>query len=67
MSCPVLGCLHPQIINECLDGLIAKCKALVDEEDQEFGEEFISERDPSILHFLLASGEGLARQQRGWL
>ncbi len=28
-----------------------------DEEDQDFGEEFLSERDPSILHFLLASGD----------
>jgi hypothetical protein len=51
-----------QIINETLDGLIAKCKALVEEEDADFGEDFLSERDPSILHFLLASGGGRARQ-----
>jgi hypothetical protein len=28
----------------------------VEEEDAEFGEEFLSEQDPSILHFLVASG-----------
>ena len=28
-----------------------------DEEDQEFGEDFLSEEDPSILHFLLAGGD----------
>lgn len=37
--------------------MIAKCKQLVEEEDEEFSEEFLSEKDPSILHFLLASGE----------
>ena len=26
-------------------------------EDQEFEEEFLSQEDPSMLHFLLASGE----------
>ncbi len=31
------------MINDCLDGLIAKCKALVEEEDAEFEEEFLSE------------------------
>ena len=29
----------------------------VDVEDQEFEEEFLSQEDPSMLHFLLASGE----------
>ncbi len=28
-----------------------------DEEDQEFGEDFLSDEDPSILHFLLAGGD----------
>jgi hypothetical protein len=56
---PLAPCPPPnQIINETLDGLIAKCKALVEEEDADFGEDFLSERDPSILHFLLASGGG---------
>ena len=35
----------------------AGCPAQFDEEDQDFEEEFLSERDPSILHFLLASGD----------
>ncbi len=43
------------MVNDTLDGLIAKCKRLVEEEDEEFVEEFLSEADPSILHFLLAS------------
>lgn len=30
---------------------------IVKEEDIEFGEEYMSERDPSILHFLLAAGD----------
>lgn len=37
--------------------LIGRCKNLVEEEDQEFVEEFVGKRDPSILHFLLASGD----------
>ena len=49
-----------QIVNDKLDGLIAKCKKLVEEEDEEFVEEFLSEADPSILHFLLAQGERLS-------
>ena len=40
-----------------LDGLIQRCKDLVEEEDQEFVEEFVGKQDPSILHFLLASGD----------
>lgn len=32
----------------------------VEEEDEEFVEEFLSKADPSILHFLIASGEALA-------
>ncbi len=43
------------VVNKALDGLVAKCKRLVDEEGKEFGEEFLSEADPSILHFLVAS------------
>ena len=46
-----------QIINSTLDGLIQRCKDLVEEEDQEFVEEFVGKKDPSILHFLLASGD----------
>eukprot|EP00877_Chromochloris_zofingiensis_P008598 jgi/Chrzof1/3992/Cz13g16110.t1_CYP97A1[v5.2] len=52
-----------EVINETLDELIAKCKALVMEEDQEFVEEFLSEADPSILHFMLASGDDIYSKQ----
>ena len=44
-------------MNVTLDGLIQRCKDLVEEEDQEFVEEFVGKKDPSILHFLLASGD----------
>jgi len=52
-----------KIVNGTLDGLIDKCKKLVEEEDADFGEEFLSERDPSILHFLLASGDEISSKQ----
>ncbi len=43
------------------------CYGQVEEEDVEFGEEFLSERDPSILHFLLASGDEISSKQvRGY-
>lgn len=32
-------------------------------EDEEFNEEFVGERDPSILHFLLASGDRISSKQ----
>ena len=51
------------IINATLDGLVDKCKALVVEKGAEFGDEFLSESDPSILHFLLASGEEISSKQ----
>ena len=46
-----------KIINATLDSLIQRCKDLVKEEEQEFVEEFVGQQDPSILHFLLASGD----------
>ena len=33
----------------------------IDEEDKEFGEDFLSDEDPSILHFLLAGGDEVSR------
>ncbi|KAK6136360.1 hypothetical protein DH2020_029890 [Rehmannia glutinosa] len=45
-----------KLINETLDNLIAICKKMVDEEELQFHEEYMNEQDPSILHFLLASG-----------
>lgn len=50
-------------VNSTLDSLISKCKQLVAEEDQEFGEEFVGKQDPSILHFLLASGDEISSKQ----
>ncbi|KAL3130704.1 hypothetical protein ABBQ38_000053 [Trebouxia sp. C0009 RCD-2024] len=52
-----------RIVNATLDGLIQRCKDLVEEEDQEFVEEFVGKRDPSILHFLLASGDQISSKQ----
>ncbi|EIE27810.1 cytochrome P450 [Coccomyxa subellipsoidea C-169] len=52
-----------RIINTTLDSLIAKSKRLFDEEDQEFGEDYLSDKDPSILHFLLASGDEITSKQ----
>ena len=39
----------------------------VEEEDDEFVEEFLSAADPSILHFLLASGEQVRPPRLGQL
>ena len=52
-----------EIINATLDGLIAKCKRMVEEEDQEFVEEYLNVNDPSILHFLIASGDEVSSKQ----
>jgi beta-ring hydroxylase len=52
-----------QTINETLDTLISRCKALVENEDEDFVEEFLSKADPSILHFLIASGEEVTSKQ----
>ena len=52
-----------QVINATLDELISKCRRLVEEEDEEFVEEFLSRADPSLLHFLIASGEKVTSQQ----
>lgn len=69
---PILAAINPRqqkvaqalkLINDTLDLLIAKCKEIVKDEDIEFGEEYISERDPSILHFLLAAGDEVTSKQ----
>ncbi|KAL6956149.1 hypothetical protein U1Q18_043040 [Sarracenia purpurea var. burkii] len=49
-----------KLINETLDDLIAICKRMVEEEELQFHEEYMNEQDPSILHFLLASGDDMA-------
>ncbi|XP_059628687.1 protein LUTEIN DEFICIENT 5, chloroplastic isoform X2 [Cornus florida] len=52
-----------KLINETLDNLIAICKRMVDEEELQFHEEYMNEQDPSILHFLLASGDDVSSKQ----
>ncbi|GER28828.1 cytochrome P450 [Striga asiatica] len=52
-----------KLVNETLDGLIAICKKMVEEEELQFHEEYINEQDPSILHFLLASGDDVSSKQ----
>ncbi|GJM87357.1 hypothetical protein PR202_ga03303 [Eleusine coracana subsp. coracana] len=51
------------LINNTLDELIAICKRLVEQEDLQFHEEYMNEQDPSILHFLLASGDDVSSKQ----
>ncbi|KAF7087034.1 hypothetical protein CFC21_090257 [Triticum aestivum] len=51
------------LINNVLDELISTCKRMVDEEDLQFHEEYMNEQDPSILRFLLASGEDVSSKQ----
>ncbi|GAB4835434.1 hypothetical protein Ancab_000341 [Ancistrocladus abbreviatus] len=52
-----------KLINDTLDNLIAICKRMVEQEDLQFHEEYMNEQDPSILHFLLASGDDVSSKQ----
>lgn len=52
-----------ELINGTLDDLIAICKRMVEEEELQFHEEYMNEKDPSILHFLLASGDDVSSKQ----
>ncbi|KAL3523404.1 hypothetical protein ACH5RR_016238 [Cinchona calisaya] len=52
-----------KLVNDMLDDLIAICKRMVDEEELQFHEEYMNEQDPSILHFLLASGDDVSSKQ----
>ncbi|XP_047334118.1 protein LUTEIN DEFICIENT 5, chloroplastic [Impatiens glandulifera] len=51
------------LINGTLNDLIAICKRLIEEEELQFHEEYMNEQDPSILHFLLASGDDVSSKQ----
>jgi len=51
------------VVNDTLDELIQRTKKLVEEEDEEFVEEFLSKADPSILYFLIASGDDVTSKQ----
>ncbi|RWR89019.1 protein LUTEIN DEFICIENT 5, chloroplastic-like protein isoform X1 [Cinnamomum micranthum f. kanehirae] len=52
-----------KLINDTLDELIAVCKRLIEQEELQFHEEYINDQDPSILHFLLASGDDVSSKQ----
>ncbi|GBG61503.1 hypothetical protein CBR_g21846 [Chara braunii] len=57
------------LIRATVEELIAKCKAMVDKEEQEQGqgnnvdEDYVNESDPSVLRFLLQSREEVSSQQ----
>ena len=53
-----------QVLYQALSVLLTPPPGLqCDEEGSVFEEEFLSERDPSILHFLLASGDQISSKQ----
>ncbi|KAJ0966589.1 hypothetical protein J5N97_023506 [Dioscorea zingiberensis] len=52
-----------KLVNDTLDDLIAICKRMVEQEELQFHEEYVNEQDPSILHFLLASGDDVSSKQ----
>ncbi|KAJ4805990.1 Cytochrome P450 CYP97A16 [Rhynchospora pubera] len=52
-----------KLVNDTLDNLIAICKRMIEQEDLQFHEEYMNEQDPSILHFLLASGDDVSSKQ----
>lgn len=52
------------LIQVTVEELVAKCKAMVEEEGERVeGEEYVNEADPSVLRFLLASREEVSSQQ----
>ncbi|KAG6735620.1 hypothetical protein POTOM_061741 [Populus tomentosa] len=53
LDSPILANLSMQFISN----------RMVDEEDPQFHEEYMNEQDPSILHFLLASGDDVSSKQ----
>jgi beta-ring hydroxylase len=52
-----------RVINDTLDELIGECKKLVEEADEEFVDEYLNRGDPSILRFLIASGDQVSSKQ----
>ena len=51
------------VVNDTLNVLIERCKKIVEESDDEFVEEYMNKEDPSILHFLIASGDDVTSKQ----
>eukprot|EP00899_Mesostigma_viride_P013499 jgi/Mesvir1/2214/Mv09858-RA.1 len=69
---PIIGSLLPsqvrmrkslEICNQTLDELIADCKAAVEKNDEAFFEEYVNKSDPSILHYLIMSGDQVSSKQ----
>lgn len=52
-----------KLINDTLDEVIAICKRMIEQEEMQFHEEYMNDQDPSILHFLLASGDDVTSKQ----
>nr|CAD1830823.1 unnamed protein product [Ananas comosus var. bracteatus] len=52
-----------KLVNDTLTDLISICKRMVEQEELQFHEEYMNEQDPSILHFLLASGDDVSSKQ----
>ena len=51
------------VVNDTLNVLIERCKKIVEESDDEFVEEYMNTDDPSILNFLIASGDDVTSKQ----
>jgi len=52
-----------RLVNRTLDDLIDACKRMVAEEGEEFTDEYVNKQDPSILRFLIASGDDVSSKQ----
>lgn len=52
-----------EIIREKTEELIDICRKMVESENDEFGEEYLNEDDPSILRFLLAARDEVTPKQ----
>lgn len=50
-------------LNATLDTLVGECRAMVERDDEAFVEEYLNRGDPSILRFLIASGERVSSKQ----
>ena len=51
------------VVNDTLNMLIERTRKIVEDSDEEFVEEYMSKADPSILNFLIASGDDVTSKQ----
>jgi len=51
------------VVNDTLNMLISRTKKLVEESDEEFVDEYLNKGDPSILRFLITSGDDVTSKQ----